>query len=179
MRLSISTCGMAVSRLRTSPSARTSASWVSLTMRTLVRSSVETVPRSVSTSLIRPATSLARAKLTGMIRTLSGMSGLRASAALAAASCSLAMSSSLATRMMFPISSLPSPLERSTRSRAWSQGTLRSETVTLPETSSATTMFFLETSAMSRSRLRISMSWNSRLMRRPVYPFFWGAPEAA
>ncbi len=35
-------------------------------------------------------------------------------------------------RMTFPISSLPSPLERSTRSSAWSQGTLRSETVTFP-----------------------------------------------
>ena len=168
MRLSMSTWGMGESRLRTSPSARTSASWTSLTMSTLVRSSVETVPRSVSTSLMRADISPARAKFTGMMRTLRGTSGLRASSALAAASCSLTMSSSLAMRMMFPISSLPSPLVLSTRSRAWSQGTLRSDTVTRPVTSSATTMFRLETSAMSRSRLRISMSWNSRVMRRPV-----------
>ena len=71
-------------------------------------------------------------------------------------------------RMTLPISSLPSPFDLRTRSSAWSQGTLRSETVTLPFTSSATTMFFFETSAMSRSRLRMSMSWKSSVMRRPV-----------
>ena len=64
-------------------------------MSTFVRSSVETEPRSVSTSFTRPETSPARAKFTGMMRTLSGMSGMRAFSASARASCSFAMSSNL------------------------------------------------------------------------------------
>ena len=46
-------------------------------------------------------------------------------------------------------------------------------------TSSATTMFFFDTSARRRSRLRTSMSWNSRVMRCPVYCFWPGAPRRA
>ena len=51
MRLSISTSGVCVSRLRTMPSARSSASCTSFTMSVLVRLSTETVPRSVRVSL--------------------------------------------------------------------------------------------------------------------------------
>jgi hypothetical protein len=51
MRLSISTSGVWVSRLRTMPSARSSASCTSLTISVLVRASTETVPRSVRVSL--------------------------------------------------------------------------------------------------------------------------------
>ena len=51
MRASISTSGVCVSRLRTMPSARSSASCTSFTIRVLVRESTETVPRSVSESL--------------------------------------------------------------------------------------------------------------------------------
>jgi hypothetical protein len=51
MRASISTSGVWVSRLRTMPSARSSASCTSLTMSVLVRVSTVTEPRSLSASL--------------------------------------------------------------------------------------------------------------------------------
>jgi hypothetical protein len=64
--------------------------------------------------------------------------------------------------MMSPTSSFPSPLLARMMSSAWSQGTLRSRMVIFPVTSSATTMFFLLTSAMTRRRLWMSMSLNSK-----------------
>ena len=51
MRASMSTCGVSASRLRTRPSALIRFSSTSLTIRTLVRLSTVTVPRSERMSL--------------------------------------------------------------------------------------------------------------------------------
>ena len=61
-------------------------------------------------------------------------------------------------------------------SNASSQGTLRSRMVTVPFTSSATTMLSLLTSEIIRSRLWMSMSLNSK---DTFFPVYWARAGAA
>ncbi len=81
--------------------------------------------------------------------------------------------------MTVPITSFPSPLLARMMSSASSHGTFRSRMVTVPFTSSATTMLSLLTSEMMRSKLWMSMSLNSKDTFLPVYCARAGAAWAA